>query len=110
MVKKGTSPTKKNLKRRKKIVPPSKTVEFLFYHPDSRINFFSVDFLLKPLVKQKKLTQYIYTSSGNDWQGNFSREHKLTVYEKEIFVAVEILKTDGWRFINPYLENYKKIN
>ena len=81
--KKGT----KNLKRRKKIVPPSKMVTLRFYHPDHRINFFAVDFLLKPL----KLRQYISTSSGNDWQGIYTREHTIQMYENQIGAVIEVL-------------------
>lgn len=106
--KKGTSATKKNLRRRKKMVPPSKMETIRFYHPDHRINFFSVDFLLQPLIKAKKLRQYISTSSGNDWQGNYHNEHSLQVYEDQIGVVVEVLKADGWVFTDPYYNDYGK--
>jgi hypothetical protein len=104
--KKGTSATKKNLKRRKKIVPPSKMVTLRFYHPDHRINFFMVDFLLKPLIKSKKLRQYVYTSSGNDWQGIYNNNHTLDVYEDQVGAAIAVLKEDGWVFTDPYYNNY----
>ena len=98
------SATKKNLKRRKRIVSQSRVVILRFYHPDHRINFFAVDFILKPL----KLRQYISTSSGNDWQGNYTREHTIKMYEDEIGAVIEVLKEDGWVFTDPYYNDYGK--
>lgn len=74
-------------------------VNIHFYHPDSRINFFSAKSIFESLLKQKKIRFYINQSSGNDWQGNYSNLHTVQVYEDQEEIVWETLIIKGYACI-----------
>jgi hypothetical protein len=86
------------------IKPKKKRYELVvveFYHPDDRINFFTIDHIVKPLIHTKELHFYVYQSSGLDWKNAYHITHQLQIFDKDVELVSDLLEKEGWRVFRP---------